>query len=139
MQRELTLYNEVKQIGLLPDFIKEISNGLGLDEMLIFNLNLVLEEAVTNVIMYAYPKGERHSMTLKAWTEGENVLAFELKDQGKPFDPIKEAPEVDTTLSAEERGIGGLGIFLIQQMMDEVSYRYEGNSNILTMKKNIKT
>lgn len=138
MKRELTLYNEVKQIGLLPDFIKEVCDELGLDEMLIFNLNLVLEEAVTNVIMYAYPKGERHSMTLKAWTEGEDVLAFELKDQGKPFDPIKEAPEVDTTLSAEERRIGGLGIFLIQQMMDEVSYRYENDSNILTMKKNIK-
>ena len=139
MQRELTLHNDVKQIELLTEFIEVLCEELGLDTMLTFNLNLVLEEAVTNVIMYAYPQNEDHTMTLKAWTEqSDNVLSFELKDQGKPFNPIEEAPEVDTTLSADERQIGGLGIFLINKIMDEVAYRYEGGSNILTMKKNIK-
>ncbi len=139
MQRELILHNNVKQIGPLSEFIEDLCDSLGLDTTLTFNLNLVLEEAVTNVIMYAYPQDEDHTMTLLAWTEkDENVIAFELKDQGKPFNPIEQAPEVDTTLSAKERKIGGLGIFLINQIMDEVAYRYEGNSNILTMKKNIK-
>lgn len=138
MQRELTLHNDVKQIELLTEFIEVLCEELGLDTMLTFNLNLVLEEAVTNVIMYAYPQNEDHTMTLKTWTEqSDNVIAFELKDQGKPFNPIEEAPEVDTTLSADERQIGGLGIFLINKIMDEVAYRYEGGSNILTMKKNI--
>ncbi len=78
-------------------------------------------------------------MTLKTWTEqSDNIIVFELKDQGKPFNPIEEAPEVDTTLSADERQIGGLGIFLINKIMDDVTYRYEEGSNILTMKKNIK-
>lgn len=138
MQRELTLHNDVKQIELLTEFIEVLCEELGLDPMLTFNLNLVLEEAVTNVIMYAYPQNEDHTMTLKTWTEqSDNVIAFELKDQGKPFNPIEEAPEVDTTLSADERQIGGLGIFLINKIMDEVAYRYDGGSNILTMKKNI--
>jgi anti-sigma regulatory factor (Ser/Thr protein kinase) len=138
MQRELTLHNDVKQIELLTEFIEVLCEELGLDTMLTFNLNLVLEEAVTNVIMYAYPQNEDHTMTLKTWTEqSDNVIVFELKDQGKPFNPIEEAPEVDTTLSADERQIGGLGIFLINKIMDEVTYRYEGGSNILTMKKNI--
>ncbi len=138
MQRELTLHNDVKQIELLTEFIEVLCEELGLDTMLTFNLNLVLEEAVTNVIMYAYPQNEDHTMTLKTWTEqSDNVIAFELKDQGKPFNPIEEAPEVDTTLSADERQIGGLGIFLINKIMDEVAYRYDGGSNILTMKKNI--
>ena len=138
MQRELTLHNDVKQIELLTEFIEVLCEELGLDTMLTFNLNLVLEEAVTNVIMYAYPQNEDHTMTLKTWTEqSDNVIAFELKDQGKPFNLIEEAPEVDTTLSADERQIGGLGIFLINKIMDEVAYRYEGGSNILTMKKNI--
>ena len=138
MQRELTLHNDVKQIELLTEFIEVLCEELGLDTMLTFNLNLVLEEAVTNVIMYAYPQNEDHTMTLKTWTEqSDNVIAFELKDQGKPFNPIEEAPEVDTTLSADERQIGGLGIFLINKIMDEVAYRYEGGSNILIMKKNI--
>lgn len=139
MQREITLHNDVKQIELLTNFIEVLCEELGLDAMLTFNLNLVLEEAVTNVIMYAYPQNEDHTMTLKTWTEqSDNVIAFELKDQGKPFNPIEEAPEVDTTLSADERQIGGLGIFLINKIMDEVAYRYEDGSNILTMKKNIK-
>lgn len=138
MQRELIIHNDVQQIELLAAFIEELCNSLGLDDMLTFNLNLVLEEAVTNVIMYAYPQDEDHTLTLKAWTEkADEVIAFELRDQGKPFDPIKEAPEVDTTLSAQEREIGGLGIFLIRNIMDEVFYRYEDNSNILTMKKNL--
>ncbi len=138
MQRELILHNDVKQIELLTEFIEVLCEELGLDPMLTFNLNLVLEEAVTNVIMYAYPQNEDHTMTLKTWTEqSDNVIAFELKDQGKPFNPIEEAPEVDTTLSADERQIGGLGIFLINKIMDEVAYRYDGGSNILTMKKNI--
>ena len=139
MQRELTLHNDVKQIELLTEFIEVLCEELGLDAMLTFNLNLVLEEAVTNVIMYAYPQDEDHTMTLKAWTEqSDNIIAFELKDQGKHFNPIEEAPKVDTTLSADERQIGGLGIFLINKIMDKVTYRYEGGSNILTMKKNIK-
>jgi anti-sigma regulatory factor (Ser/Thr protein kinase) len=139
MLRELTLNNDVKQIELLTEFIEVLCEELGLDAMLTFNLNLVLEEAVTNVIMYAYPQDEDHTMTLKTWTEqSDNIIVFELKDQGKPFNPIEEAPEVDTTLSADERQIGGLGIFLINKIMDDVTYRYEEGSNILTMKKNIK-
>ena len=139
MLRELTLHNDVKQIELLTKFIEVLCEELGLDAMLTFNLNLVLEEAVTNVIMYAYPQDEDHTMTLKTWTEqSDNIIVFELKDQGKPFNPIEEAPEVDTTLSADERQIGGLGIFLINKIMDDVTYRYEEGSNILTKKKNIK-
>lgn len=139
MLRELTLHNDVKQIELLTEFIEVLCEELGLDAMLTFNLNLVLEEAVTNVIMYAYPQDEDHTMTLKTWTEqSDNIIVFELKDQGKPFNPIEEAPEVDTTLSADERQIGGLGIFLINKIMDDVTYRYEEGSNILTMKKILK-
>lgn len=137
MEKQLTLQNKIEQISLLVDFVNQICEELHLDETLNFNLNLVLEEAVTNVIMYAYPQDEAHTLTLKAWTEEGGKLAIELCDQGKPFNPIEEAPEVDTTLSAEERQIGGLGIFLIKQMMDEVNYEYKDHSNVLTLKKNI--
>ncbi|MBQ9362365.1 MAG: ATP-binding protein, partial [Bacteroidaceae bacterium] len=129
MEKLLTLINKTEQIPLLAEFVDQICEELCLDMTLNFNLNLVLEEAVTNVIMYAYPQDEEHTLTVKAWTEGDK-LAFELCDQGKPFNPIEEAPEVDTTLPAEERSIGGLGIFLIQQMMDEVQYEYKNNSNV---------
>lgn len=136
MERQIILYNRVEEISRLAGFVEQLCEELALDTALCFNLNLVLEEAVTNVVMYAYPQDEEHTLALKAWTEGD-VLAFELSDQGAPFDPIHQAPDVDITLSAEERPIGGLGIFLIQQIMDEVNYQYKDGSNVLTMKKNI--
>jgi anti-sigma regulatory factor (Ser/Thr protein kinase) len=65
------------------------------------------------------------------------VLSIELRDAGKPFNPL-DNPDPDITLGAEERQIGGLGIFLCKKMMDEVSYRYTDGCNVLTMKKHIK-
>lgn len=64
------------------------------------------------------------------------VAQIEMMDQGVPYDPLQRQ-DPDITLSAEERGIGGLGIFMVKQTMDEVTYRYEDNSNILTIRKTI--
>lgn len=136
MEKLLTLHNQVSEVEKLALFIEEIGEECSLDPSLVFNLNLVLEEAVTNVVLYAYPTDEDHTLTLHA-SCCDGTLCFTLKDQGVPFDPIAEAPEVDTTLSAEERNIGGLGIFLIKEIMDWVEYQYADGSNILTMSKQI--
>ena len=64
------------------------------------------------------------------------VAQIEMMDQGVPYDPLQRQ-DPDITLSAEERGIGGLGIFMVKQTMDEVTYRHEDNSNILTIRKTI--
>lgn len=121
-------------MALLSPFVEEICEELGLGPELLFNLNLVLEEAVTNVVMYAYPEGEVHQIWLSA-EEHNGCLVFTLQDEGAEFDPTA-VPEADVTLSAEEREIGGLGIFLIRQIMNEVSYRRIDGRNVLTMKKN---
>lgn len=136
MDKTLTLENNLEQVEVLATFVEELCEELGVGPALVFNLNLALEEAVTNVIMYAFPQEELHTFTLRARKEGA-VLSFELQDGGAPFDPTTEAPETDTTLSAEERPIGGLGIFLIRQIMDTVSYRREDGCNILTMTKTV--
>lgn len=106
------------------------------DEDLRFKLRLSIEETVENVVQYAY----KDSI---GWMEVETnlddkalMLTVTLKDAGKPFNPL-EMPDPDITLSVEEREIGGLGIYLCKQLMDEVTYRYEEGCNILTMKKNI--
>lgn len=135
MGKTLFLQNEIEEINKLALFIEELGEELRLPHKLVFNLNLVLEEAVSNVIFYAYPKGEHHMISLSA-TKIENQLVFVLTDSGKPFDPTK-APDVNTTLSADERQIGGLGIFLIRQIMDKVEYlRIEGK-NIFIMEKQL--
>ena len=101
MEKKLILQNEVAEISKLAIFIDELGEEFGLSPELVFNLNLVLEEAVSNVILYAYPKEEHQTISLIAKKKG-NQLIFVLTDSGKEFDPT-QAPDADITLSAEER------------------------------------
>lgn len=106
------------------------------DEGLQFKIRLSIEEAVENVVNYAYQDGIGW---LEAGTSIDNDglrLTIELRDAGVPFNPL-DKPDPDITLSAEERQIGGLGIFLCKQLMDDINYRYENGNNILTMSKNL--
>lgn len=99
------------------------------------SLNLALEETVTNVILYAYPDGSDGLVDIEAVLR-EHTLEFIITDSGIPFDPTA-APEADVTLSAEERSIGGLGIYLVRQLMDEIHYQRIDDKNVLTLIKNI--
>ena len=131
----LELHNDIKQISLLAEFIEKIAEEKQLDETLAMNLNLALEEAVTNVILYAYPKGTDGLVDIEAILK-KHSLEFIITDSGVPFDPTA-APEADITLSADERPIGGLGIFMVRKLMDEVHYQRLDDKNVLKMAKNI--
>ena len=135
MEKKLILQNEVAEISKLAIFIEELGEEFGLSPELVFNLNLVLEEAVSNVILYAYPKEEHQTISLIA-RKKDNQLIFVLTDSGKEFDPT-QAPDADITLSAEDRPIGGLGIFLIRQIMNTVEYQRIEGKNILTLGKEL--
>ena len=102
---------------------------------LVMNLNLALEEAVSNIILCAFPQKMGEEISIKC-SEINSSLIFTISDKGVGFDPTQVA-DADISLSAEERGIGGLGIFLIRQIMDEVKYERIDNKNILTVKKNL--
>lgn len=135
MEKSIVLANDISEISRLYEFIEELGNDFSLSPDIVFNLNLVLEEAVVNIINYAYPKEEHESIYLSArMHEGSIVLV--LTDTGKEFDPTA-APEADVTLSADERQIGGLGIFLIRQIMNEVKYQRIEGKNILTLEKKL--
>ena len=135
MGKKLILQNEVAEISKLAIFIEELGEEFGLSPELVFNLNLVLEEAVSNVILYAYPKEEHQIISLIA-RKKDNQLIFVLTDSGKEFDPT-QAPDADITLSAEDRPIGGLGIFLIRQIMNTVEYQRIEGKNVLTLGKEL--
>jgi sigma-B regulation protein RsbU (phosphoserine phosphatase) len=85
---------------------------------------------------YAYPPGTEGTVTIEA-VANENRLKIIISDNGIPFDPTKKE-KVDTTLSAEERPIGGLGIHLVREIMDSVNYEYRDHKNILTLRKKLK-
>ena len=135
MEKSIILANDIAEISRLAQVVDEVGEEFSLTPDVIFNLNLVLEEAVANVINYAYPKEEHESIYLSAKLQ-EGSIVFVLTDTGKEFDPTM-APEADITLSAEDRPIGGLGIFLIRQIMNEVKYERIEGKNVLTLGKKL--
>lgn len=130
---KIVLPNDIERIPELSEFIETFCDQQMVDISLAMSVNLALEEAVVNVMTYAYPEGVVGEVTVEAMAE-DNCLTFTLIDSGTPFDPTAQA-EVDTTLSAEERPIGGLGIHLVRQIMDDVQYQYKDGQNILTLTK----
>lgn len=135
IQRSITLPNDIATITQLSEFVETVCEEKGLDMALTMNLNLALEEAVVNVMSYAYPDSQG-DVKVDIIIDDQKVVSI-LTDSGIPFDPTQKG-DVDTTLPAEERPIGGLGIHLVKQIMDKVSYQYVDNQNILTLEKNIK-
>lgn len=135
IQRSITLPNDIATITQLSEFVETVCEEKGLDMALTMNLNLALEEAVVNVMSYAYPNSQG-DVKVDIIIDDQKVVSI-LTDSGIPFDPTQKG-DVDTTLPAEERPIGGLGIHLVKQIMDKVSYQYVDNQNILTLEKNIK-
>jgi anti-sigma regulatory factor (Ser/Thr protein kinase) len=120
----------------MSEFIDQLAKEYSLSMEDAFNIRLAIEEAVTNVIMYAFPEGEEHTFMLTA-RYAEGSLIFNIIDSGKEFDPTLQ-PDADVTLSLEERPVGGLGIFLIRRIMQKVEYHRIDGKNILTMVKVIK-
>ncbi len=135
LTKSISLPNDVAKVPELAEFVDGVCEEAGLDMPTTMQLNLAVEEAVVNVMDYAYPAGTEGEVLVDAKVE-DGLWQIVITDHGAPFDPTAKA-EVDTTLPAEQRKIGGLGIHLIRNIMDEVSYMRVGDSNVLTLKKKI--
>ena len=99
-------------------------------------LCVAIEEVFVNIAHYAYGEGEGNMSLGIGFDEESRAITFRMTDKGIPFDPLKK-PDPDISLSADEREIGGLGIFITKKTMDSLTYTYENNENILTMIKKI--
>ena len=131
---ELTLKNDIRQITQLSSFMKALGEKLDLEPSLARQLRLAVEEAVVNVIDYAYPTGTEGDVTVKVMSDGHK-LKIQIVDSGVTFDPTAKE-KADISLSAEERQIGGLGILLVRELMDSINYERIHGHNILTLIKN---
>ena len=127
--------NNIEELNKLEPFLNEFFERENLDLSILPQINLALEEAATNVIMYAYPEGEKGTAELSVEV-ADGLICATLTDSGTPFDPLQQR-EADLDVSLEERQIGGLGIHLIKEIMDEVEYAYEDGRNVLWMKKRL--
>jgi sigma-B regulation protein RsbU (phosphoserine phosphatase) len=135
MKKRLVLPNDIETIPQLNEFIDLVAEEVGLDMSLTMSLNLAMEEAVVNVMDYAYPDSQKGNVDIEV-TADQEWMTFVITDTGIAFDPTTKE-DADTTLSAEERPIGGLGIFLVRQLMDDINYKREGNKNVLTLRKKL--
>jgi len=131
----LEVESKLENIPVISDFIAEALNGLGLGPAIAFKVQLAVDEACTNIIKHAY-SDQTGVIKLICELVDDNLI-ITIRDRGKPFDP-RSVPPPDLAADLDNRKIGGLGIFFMQKMMDDVSYEFspeEGNK--LTMRKHL--
>ena len=130
-EEEFMLTNDIKHVDDLNKFVDTITTHLNFDKSKAANIKLAVEEAVVNVIEYAYPQGTKGDISVQAMYN-KRKLKFVITDSGVAFNPTK-SELADTTLSAEDRPIGGLGILLVRELMDSINYERIDNKNTLTL------
>ena len=122
---------DVKELDSLFEYSSTLLEVLDFSKRDIIMINTALEEVFVNVAKYAYEKGGEVEVTL---SNGKNKVTFVFRDSGKPFNPLeKEDPNI--TASSEEREVGGLGIYMVKNIMDETTYEYKDHHNVLTLVK----
>ena len=131
----LVLDNDIQDLERLEPFLNDFFERKNLDRSHLSQMDLAMEEAIANVIMYAYPEGEKGTVEVFLEVEDNQIHAC-ISDAGAPFNPLQQ-PDAELSSSIEERSIGGLGIHLIKEIMDKVEYQYKDGKNRLTMTMNI--
>jgi anti-sigma regulatory factor (Ser/Thr protein kinase) len=129
------LDNDPSEIERFTALVEALGERCDLPPKLVFQLTLVFDELLTNVISYGFPDGGQHKIAASVEISGTELVAT-LTDDGVAFDPLAKAAP-DTTLSVEDRAIGGLGVHLVRTLMDKVDYRREAGQNRLVMTKTI--
>ena len=136
--RGISLLNDVKEVPALGIFVGSICADMHFNELTEQGLRLAVEEAVVNIMNYAYPKGTRAVILIEVDADADNeTLTFVLRDEGVAFDPTAYQ-EVDVDAHVGQQKVGGLGIHLMRHYMDSLSYERKDGQNVLTMTKKIK-
>jgi anti-sigma regulatory factor (Ser/Thr protein kinase) len=128
----LSMEARLDEIERIHAAVEILANAEGWEPDLLFQIKLVLEEIGTNIVKYGYEHEEEKDIRITLTSES-HALTMEIMDDGKPYDPFAEAPPPDLDSSVEERPIGGLGVYLVQKLMDEAHYRREDGMNKVTL------
>jgi serine/threonine-protein kinase RsbW len=126
----LTQPADMASFVALREFVMDAAKAAGLSEEQLWKLELVFEEVVVNVIRYAYPAEAPNTVSV-GYAAAENYFAVQVRDSGKPFDPIA-GDDPDLTLGIAERRVGGLGRFLTRQLASHAEYARQDGHNVLT-------
>ena len=130
----LSIKADIASLGEVQSFVDRILEDAGCSMKAQMQIDIAVEELFVNIAHYAYPSGEGNA-TIEVDTDTDTgYVKISFEDQGIPYNPL-EHEDPDVTLSAEERKIGGLGIFMVKQSMDDITYEYTDNRNRLTIVK----
>ena len=134
--KEITLKAVIESIPQATSFVDEQLEAIECPMKAQMQLDMAIDELFCNIASYAYGAGEGKATVRFDYDPAARRVILSFIDEGVPFNPL-ESDEPDVSLSAEERAIGGLGIFLVKKTMDSIKYRYENGQNILTIEKQI--
>ena len=129
---ELTIRSDINEIPRVSEMIESVMLAHTFSDEDILDTQLAVEEVVTNVIVHGY--GNAGGEILVSCRSDDTTIEIRVEDHAAPFDPLS-LPEPDITADIDDRKIGGLGIFLTRQVMDDIRYLYDGNRNILVLTK----
>jgi serine/threonine-protein kinase RsbW len=132
---EFSILNNVTELHRLNAFVEDLAEKWELSMKLSMNINLVLEEIVTNIIFYGFDDDGKHQIML-AFSRDDHGIEIIVSDDGNPFNILEVNDFKDEEKSAEERDIGGLGIHFVKALMDRITYERVDDKNILTLYKN---
>ncbi|OJX79631.1 MAG: serine/threonine protein phosphatase [Magnetospirillum sp. 64-120] len=133
---EVTIANDLAELERLAGLVDEFVERHGLPDRISFNLNLCLDELITNIVSYGYDDSHHHDIHVR-FSLDNGCLMTEIIDDGKEYNPFTDAPEPDLALEVDDRPIGGLGVFLVKEFMDRTDYRRDGGKNVVTLEKNV--
>ena len=131
---EINVKSELKNLSVIGDYIAETLNRFSSDSMTINQVKLAVDEACTNIMKHAYSGRTGDISLILELVNGDLICT--IKDKGRHFDP-SSIPPPDLSSGLDQRKVGGLGIYLIRELMDEVSYSFNQKGNVLTMRKRL--
>jgi serine/threonine-protein kinase RsbW len=129
---DLTIDADIENLSKIAEFLEDVLGECEFSGEVLFNVQLAVDEACSNTILYGFPGGG--GAIEIACEVDDAAISIVIADQGMPFDPLT-APEPDIEADIADRQIGGLGVYFIRTVMDEVAYEYTGEKNVLTLKK----
>ena len=135
--KEITIAATVENIDVVTDFVNEQLESCDCPIKAQMQIDIAIDELFSNIARYAYNPETGDATVRVEVVEDPMAVVITFIDKGIPYDPLKKA-DPNTALSAEEREIGGLGIFMVKQTMDDITYEYKDGQNILKIKKNLR-